>query len=66
MGELPELMRYLALTEEGNQIAKEIADAGREWLGKALRKEDAGIYMYRLLLELGRLLNPETETSKER
>lgn len=58
MGELPELMRYLALTERGNEISKEIASAGREWVRKALRKEDAAVYMYRLLLELGRLMNP--------
>jgi hypothetical protein len=56
MGELPELMRYLALTKDGAERAKSIADNGREWLRKALRKEDAGIYMYRLLLELGQLM----------
>ncbi|KAF2279529.1 uncharacterized protein EI97DRAFT_430582 [Westerdykella ornata] len=58
MGELPELMRYLALTERGSRISKDIANAGRDWLRKVLRKEDAAVYMYRLLLELGRLMNP--------
>lgn len=32
-----------------------IAGAGREWAKKALRKEDMEIYMFRLLLEWGRL-----------
>lgn len=35
--------------------AEEIAEAGREWVGKLLRKEDMEIYMFRLLLEWGRL-----------
>ena len=56
MGELPEIMRYFALTKSGEIMAKTIADNGRAWLHKALRKEDASIYMYRLLLELGRML----------
>lgn len=35
--------------------AARIAENGREWAGRALRKEDMEIYMYRLLLEWGRL-----------
>lgn len=35
--------------------AKRIAEAGREWASKVLRKEDMEIYMFRLLLEWGRL-----------
>lgn len=34
---------------------EEIAEAGREWAGRVLRKEDMEIYMFRLLLEWGRL-----------
>jgi hypothetical protein len=56
MEELPEIMRYLALTEKGARRAKEIADQGREWQGKALRTVDATIYNYRLLLELARVM----------
>jgi hypothetical protein len=56
MGELLEVMRYFTLTKRGAIMAKSIADNGRVWLRKALRKEDASVYMYRLLLELGRLL----------
>ncbi|KAI9726247.1 MAG: hypothetical protein M1834_009076 [Cirrosporium novae-zelandiae] len=32
-----------------------IAEAGREWANKALRKEDMEVYFFRLLLEWGRL-----------
>lgn len=37
------------------KAGEEIAEAGREWAGKVLRKEDMEIYMFRLLLEWGRL-----------
>lgn len=41
---------------KGNVKAGEmIAEAGRDWAGKVLRKEDMEIYMFRLLLEWGRL-----------
>ena len=32
-----------------------IAEAGREWAGKVARKEDMEIYLFRLLLEWGRI-----------
>ena len=35
--------------------AERIAEQGREWAGKVLRKEDMEIYMFRLLLEWARL-----------
>ena len=34
---------------------EEIAEVGRVWAEKVLRKEDMEIYMFRLLLEWGRL-----------
>lgn len=37
------------------QEGEAIASAGREWAGKALRKEDMEIYFFRLLLEWARL-----------
>ncbi|PNS13811.1 hypothetical protein CAC42_3304 [Sphaceloma murrayae] len=61
MEELPETVRYLALTTEGNAIAREIAEMGREWYGKVLRKEDAAIYLYRLLLEYARVSSAERD-----
>ncbi|KAL3588172.1 hypothetical protein FPOAC2_14071 [Fusarium poae] len=59
MEELPELVSYLSLTESGQRIAKEIAVNGREWYGRSFRQTDLGLYMYRLLLEMARLQDPE-------
>ncbi|KAF2847082.1 glycosyltransferase family 90 protein [Plenodomus tracheiphilus IPT5] len=58
MEELPEIMRYMTSDETGRRIAKEIADAGREWHAKVLRREDFTIYLYRLMLELARVMDP--------
>ncbi len=41
--------------EQNLEAGAEVAEAGREWVGKVLRKEDMEIYMFRLLLEWGRL-----------
>lgn len=46
-----EMGRMKANVEAG----EEIAEAGREWVSRVLRKEDMEIYMFRLLLEWGRL-----------
>ncbi|KAK8085358.1 glycosyltransferase family 90 protein [Apiospora hydei] len=63
LGELPELVLYLTSTETGQQRAREIADNGREWFQKAFREVDFTIYMYRLLLELARLQDPERKAT---
>ena len=42
---------------EGERIAEE----GREWATKVLRKEDMEIYMFRLLLEWGRVVDDRRE-----
>lgn len=42
-------------------MAQEIAMEGRDWAAKALRKEDMQIYMYRMLLEWGRLIDDRRE-----
>lgn len=57
MEELPEVVRYLATTEEGQEIAKVIAEKGREVHNTSLRRVDAVIYMYRLFLEYARVSN---------
>jgi hypothetical protein len=49
---------YFAGTENGsgnghNLEGELIAEEGRVWAGKVLRKEDMEIYMFRLLLEWG-------------
>ena len=42
-------------TRKGPAKAEMIAEAGRDWAGKVLRKEDMEIYFFRVLLEWGRL-----------
>lgn len=64
MEELPELMRYLTLSEVGRERAREIAKAGREWFGKSLSEVDMDIYLYRILLEMARLQDPKREPGK--
>ncbi|DAA76093.1 TPA_exp: Uncharacterized protein A8136_1130 [Trichophyton benhamiae CBS 112371] len=63
MEELPELVSYLTSTESGRRRAKEVADQGREWFSRAFRGVDMTIYIYRLLLELARLQDPERQAS---
>ncbi|PLB47083.1 hypothetical protein P170DRAFT_438804 [Aspergillus steynii IBT 23096] len=59
MHELPEMVSYLMLTGKGRGIAKDIADQGRVWFGKALRDVVRAVYLYRLMLEMARLQDPE-------
>ncbi|KAJ6442794.1 methyltransferase [Purpureocillium lavendulum] len=61
LGELPEMVAWLTGTEEGRRRAKAVADNGREWAARAMRTEDRSIYMFRLMLELARLQDPERE-----
>lgn len=58
MEELPEVVRYLTEDEQGNELAQQLAMRGREWTRKALRPVDQVIYLYRLMLELGRIQDP--------
>lgn len=41
--------------QENIAEGEKIAEAGREWAGRVLRKEDMEVYLFRLLLEWGRL-----------
>ncbi|KAF2654461.1 glycosyltransferase family 90 protein [Lophiostoma macrostomum CBS 122681] len=61
--ELPEVVSYLTLNVRGQQTAKEVAEQGKDWFGKAFREVDMSIYVYRLLLELARLQNPARQGS---
>lgn len=56
--DLPEAMRYMATTAEGSAIAETIAKTGSDWHGKFLRRDDAAVYLFRLFLEFGRLVDP--------
>lgn len=57
MDELPEIVRFLTEEEAGREVAKRIADAGREWWAKGLRNVDMSLYMFRLLLEWARVVD---------
>ncbi|CEI63699.1 hypothetical protein FVEN_g6820 [Fusarium venenatum] len=59
--ELPELVTYLTSIEKGQRLAEDIANRGKKWMGKAVREVDMAIYLYRLILELARLQDPERE-----
>lgn len=63
MEELPELVFYLTSTESGQRIARDVAEQGREWFARSLRPVDMSIYVYRLLLELARLQDPERQAA---
>lgn len=54
------LVDYLS-GRSGDAVAREVARNGREWALRALRKEDMQVYMFRLLLEWGRVVNDERE-----
>ena len=59
--ELPELMRFLATTKRGGEIAAQIAAESRVWAGKVLRNVDMQLVWLRMLLEYGRILDPERD-----
>ncbi|KAJ4137187.1 hypothetical protein NW768_002768 [Fusarium equiseti] len=61
--ELPELVTFLTSTERGQKLAEEIANRGREWMGRGVREVDMAVYTYRLLLELARLQDPERKAT---
>jgi hypothetical protein len=43
--------------------AKWIADQGKSWAGTALRREDREVYLFRLLLEWGRIIDDNRDGS---
>jgi len=64
MQDLPEVVRYLADEEEGRQVAAMLAERGRQWSLRALRPVDQAIYVFRLMLELARLQDPDRPGSQ--
>ena len=63
------VLNYLGSTDRhdgskhtGNEVAQKIARQGSEWASKALRGEDMQIYMFRLLLEWGRIVDDQRES----
>jgi hypothetical protein len=59
--ELPELVRFLAKTETGEAIAAKIAQESRDWAAKILREVDMQLVWLRMLLEYGRILDPNRD-----
>lgn len=45
------------MTEGRKEDARWIAEQGRKWADKAIRREDMEVYMFRLLLEWGRVVD---------
>ncbi|KAK7741754.1 hypothetical protein SLS53_004817 [Cytospora paraplurivora] len=58
MEELPELVRFLTGTVAGRGVAERVAEEGRGWYDRAVGPVHQGLYLYRLLLELGWLQDP--------
>ncbi|RBA15445.1 hypothetical protein FPRO05_12519 [Fusarium proliferatum] len=63
MEELSELVIYLTSTASGKEVAKQIAEKGRQWHTRALREVDMGLYVYLLLLEMARLQDPQRKAN---
>lgn len=57
--ELPEMARFLATTERGLELSERIARESTEWYHKALRDVDLRLVFLRMLLEYGRIMNPD-------
>ncbi|KAI1500250.1 hypothetical protein F5X99DRAFT_386941 [Biscogniauxia marginata] len=49
------------LTAGRREDAKWISDEGRKWAKKAIRREDMEVYMFRLLLEWGRVIDDDRD-----
>ena len=63
MGELPELLNFMAKDKRGQAMAKDIADAGRRWQQTALREVDMDLAFLRIMLEYARLTSDERDRS---
>lgn len=59
MSELPETVRWLLQTEDGDRRARAIAEQGSAWSQRALRKKDVEMVWFRMLLEYGRLVSDD-------
>ena len=59
--EYVEVLRYFDQEDEGKEQAVAVAEAGRQWADKVLRNEDFEVWLFRLLLEYGRLVDDERD-----
>lgn len=60
--EYVESVRYFKEEQTGQIEAPRIANQGREWANKVLRNEDLEVWLFRLLLEYGRLVDDNRDT----
>ncbi|KAF9895382.1 capsule-associated protein CAP1 [Aspergillus nanangensis] len=56
-----EAMRYFVSENEGKVAAPRLAQQGQEWAQKSLRNQDMEVWLFRLLLEYGRLVDDNRE-----
>jgi hypothetical protein len=56
-----EAVRYFDQEERGRVQAIEVAEQGRDWAGKVLRNVDMELWLFRLLLEYGRVIDDDRE-----
>lgn len=59
--ELPELVRFFATTEKGQEIAARIAAESKSWGERVLRDVDLQLVWLRMLLEYARIIDPSRE-----
>ncbi|KAA8912720.1 hypothetical protein FN846DRAFT_253324 [Sphaerosporella brunnea] len=60
--EVAEIMRFFRYEKEGEQYARRIADQGRSWAQMVLRDQDLVVWLFRLLLEYGRVVDDNRDT----
>jgi hypothetical protein len=58
MQELPEIMKFFT-SERGEKLAERIAENGKKAHATMLRPVDMTVYLYRLMLELARVMDPD-------
>lgn len=61
-GEHVEGVRYFAEEAEGQEQGPKLAQAGQDWANKALRSVDFEVWMFRLLLEYGRIIDDKRDS----
>jgi hypothetical protein len=60
--EVAEIMRFFRYEKEGERYAKRIAEESRSWAMKVLRDQDLEVWLFRLLLEYGRVVDENRDT----
>lgn len=59
--ELGELARFLIQEDQGQEVGRKIAEDGREWSRKVLRRVDLELVFLRLLMEMERILRSDRD-----